>query len=120
MADVVEGILLMTVGFAVLAMAVAWQNGHWPDAARWLLDHSSAAVVVALPFIGMLLMSLGGSLIWPPAVLFAFPLALAVLAVLVWAARRDPTHRLPPTLQPVSPPAPPAQGGDARGTRTAR
>ena len=69
--------------------AVQWRSGRWLSAARWIARNSTVHLLYATPIAGLLLASLGLSIMWPPGIVLAFLAAAAFL----WALLASPYRR---------------------------
>jgi hypothetical protein len=69
--------------------AIQWRSGRWLDGARWIARNSSVHVLYATPVAGLLVASLGLSVIWPPAIVMVFLAAGGFM----WALLASPQRR---------------------------
>jgi len=90
--------LFMLLGALGPIALVQWRSGHWLEAARWIARNSSVHVLYATPVAGVLLVCVGLSIMWSPAIVLVFLSAGAFM----WALLASP-HRRP--AQAVQEPA---------------
>ena len=96
----VPGAVLLALGFAGPLASVQWRRGHWLRSGRWMMQRVSPHAVVGLPVTGAFVMAVGASLLWPPAIVGAFVLALAALVTMRHSAKSGWARRVPRALRP--------------------
>jgi hypothetical protein len=84
----VIAVFLIVLGAIGPIAAVQWRAGRWLDAARWIARNSSVHVLYATPVAGLLLASLGLSIIWPPGIVLVFLSAVAFMGALLASPHR--------------------------------
>ena len=74
---------LMLLGALGPIAAVQWRSGRWLGSAQWIARNSSVHVLYATPVAGVLLGCMGLSIIWPPATVLVFVVAVIFVVVLL-------------------------------------
>jgi hypothetical protein len=73
----------MLLGAVGLIAGLQWRTGHWLGAAYWITRNSSVHLLYATPVAGLLVASLGLSIVWPPAIVLVFLAAAGFLVALL-------------------------------------
>jgi hypothetical protein len=103
----------MLVGAVGLIAGLQWRVGRWLGAAHWIADNSSVRVLYATPVAGILVASLGLSIVWPPAIVLVFLAAAGFMVALLAspqkraaevAARSEPEGQASRTARRASAP----------------
>src|SRR5438093_683766 len=56
-----------------------WREGRWLGAAHWIGQRLSPQFIAGVPMAGVLVMTIGLSLVWPPGIILAFLAAAGFL-----------------------------------------
>ena len=118
-------LVLVLLGLLGPVAMLQWREGRWLGAARWIAHRLSPQLVAGVPMAGVLIMTIGLSILWPPGIVLVFLAAggflWAVFAVAQPAADREegtavPRPRGPREEQAPTPPR--ARSAPTRGTRS--
>jgi hypothetical protein len=117
-------IALVLIGLLGPLTAIQWREGKWLGAARWISRRLSPQLVAGVPMAGVLVATIGLSIVWPPGIILVFLAAggflWAVFAVASSGGDGDEprTRRAPPAR--LSRPRPgPRRPGPRPDTRSA-
>jgi hypothetical protein len=123
-------IALILIGLLGPVATLQWREGRWLGAARWIARRLSPQLVAGVPMAGVLLMTIGLSIVWPPGIILVFLAAggflWAVFAVAASSADADatpdatpaaPRARPRPTQRPGSRSAPETPQGQGQPRR---
>ncbi|TMK83791.1 MAG: hypothetical protein E6G44_11210 [Actinobacteria bacterium] len=98
-------IILIALGLLGPVAAIQWREGRWLRPAAWIMRRLSPQFLAGVPMFGVLLITIGISLVWAPGILLVFLASVGLLwALFATTERRGPIVRTRPN--PQSPSAP--------------
>jgi hypothetical protein len=110
-------IVIILLGLLGPVAAWQWHEGRWLVVAEYIARTLSPQFLGAVPMVGVLLMTVGLSIMWPPGIVLVFLAAATFLVSLfVW-----PRHRWafrPSPRPPETPTGPPRGHGPGERPRT--
>jgi hypothetical protein len=88
----VIGVFLMLLGALGLIAGLQWIGGRWLGAAHRIARNSSVHILYATPVAGLLVASLGLSILWPPAIVLVFLAAAGFMVALLASPQKRPSE----------------------------
>jgi hypothetical protein len=89
-------LILVLLGLLGPVTSLQWREGRWIGAARWIGRRLSPQFIAGVPMAGVLLMTIGLSVLWPPGIILVFIAAAGFLWALFAAA---PSSDQPPATR---------------------
>jgi hypothetical protein len=108
-AGMAPALVLILFGLLGPLATLQWREGRWLRAARWTARRLSPQLIAGVPMAGILVMTIGLSIVWPPGIILVFLAAAGFL----WAVFAVAQPGADPEDAPV---ARPGASGQRPGT----